>query len=368
MGFGDGITVEPVNPNSSVTHTYTEDGTYIVSVKAELNLEGTQTDAIEITVGSGTSTDVGDINLIVSSFAIDREVTPGGLETVSAIIQNIGTDILEGVGLIHIGYYLSTDDKITVDDIYIGDTSIILGPETEEESKIQFESLSPGEIHEYNHQLAVKGNIPGGTYYAGAIVDYIDYFKWYSFPRSTDTLEYLFPDHIVIPESNENDNDRLLPAHQVLVIGAACAEDVYEEDDKSSKATLISVGDTQVHNFCTDNSDWLKFDATKGSVYKFSTDGLEAETDTQLILYDMDASFIILFDDNLGNTAEEKHTVDLESGWPPDPRSEIVWEAEATGTYFIKVRTTACDEDQDDHCAESPDGVGNDTGYTIILQ
>ncbi len=36
--FGDGTTAETINPNSSVTHTYTEDGTYTVSVTANLNL------------------------------------------------------------------------------------------------------------------------------------------------------------------------------------------------------------------------------------------------------------------------------------------------------------------------------------------
>jgi hypothetical protein len=181
-------------------------------------------------------------------------------------------------------------------------------------------------------------------------------------------LEFTFPSHVVVPETIEDDNARLLTAHQVLVSAVACVDDVFEADDTSATATPIAVGDTQVHNFCFDNSDWLQFDATQGSVYKITTSALGVEADTQLILYDTDGSSILLFHDNMGNTETLTHTVDLESGFPPDPASEIVWEAQVTGTYFIKVRTTACDEDQDPHCAGSPDGVGLETEYSIILQ
>jgi hypothetical protein len=83
----------------------------------------------------------------------------------------------------------------------------------------------------------------------------------------------------------------------------------------------------------------------------------------------------------MGNMEDETRTVDLDLNFPPFPASEIVWEAQATGTYFIKVRTTACDEDLDNFCdgevyvdpeevdfGNSPDGVGLDTGYSISLQ
>jgi len=53
--FGDGETSIPVNPNSSVKHTFIADGTYTVNVKADTNSGGTQTDTITITVGSGIS-------------------------------------------------------------------------------------------------------------------------------------------------------------------------------------------------------------------------------------------------------------------------------------------------------------------------
>jgi PKD repeat protein len=53
--FGDGATAETINPNSSVKHTYTEDGTYTVSVVTTTNSGGPQSDSIEVTVGSGIS-------------------------------------------------------------------------------------------------------------------------------------------------------------------------------------------------------------------------------------------------------------------------------------------------------------------------
>ncbi len=365
--FGDGETAQTVG-SASILHTFLNAGEYTVSASVRSNSLSARSDVPTITVIV-----LPNVNLIVSSFAIDTEVTPGGLETVSAIIQNIGTDTLEfGLGgLIRVGYYLSTDDTITVDDIFIGDTSILLGDffsPGDFGATFSVQSLSPGENYQYDHQLAVKGNIPGGTYFTGAIVDYIDEFDWYTFPRGTDTEEFIFPAHVIISESNEDDNVRVLPAHQVTVIAPTCVDDPFEPDDGSAAARTITVGVTQTHNFCFDNSDWLQFDAVQGSVYKITTSSLGVEADTQLILYDLDGSSILLFHDNGGTPIEITETLDLESGFPPIPASEIVWETQVTGTYFIKVRTTACDEDLDNHCVLSPDGVGLATEYNITLQ
>jgi len=385
--FGDGEEAETIG-KSSISHTFVNPGQPIVRVTVIARDPSSDNFEfqIPITVLSDTElpdTELPNVNLIVSSFAIDTEVTPGDWETVSAIIQNIGTDTFTAEGIntaiahIDVGYFLSTDDIITVDDIFIGDTSISIGTFfTNSDIPFGVQSLAPGEIYQYDHQLAVKGNVPAGTYFAGAIVDYIDEFHWYTFPRSTDTLEFAFPSHVVVPETDEGDNVRLLTAHQVAVTAPACVDDSFEPDDSSATATLITLGETQVHNFCFDNSDWLQFDAVQGNVYKITTLSLGTETDTQLILYDTDGSSILLFHDNMGNTEDETHTVDLESGFPSNPASEIVWETQVTGTYFIKVRTTACDEDLNPYCAPdppalplgSPDGVGLDTGYSIILQ
>jgi len=68
--FGDGATAETINPNSSVKHTYTEDGTYTVSVVTNTNLGGQQSDAIEITVGSGVSSPV--TKVILNNLLLDE--------------------------------------------------------------------------------------------------------------------------------------------------------------------------------------------------------------------------------------------------------------------------------------------------------
>ena len=214
--FGDGETAATTG-NSSMSHTFITPGkvTVLVTINDRTSTSGALEFRIPLTV-------LPDVNLVVSSFAIDAETTPGGQETVSAIIQNIGSDSLVGSGHIDVGYYLSMDDNITVDDIYIGDTSIVIGDSfTQSEVPFGFESLSPGENYQYDHQLFVKGNIPAGTYFVGAIVDYIDEYDWYTFPRSTDSTEFAFPTHAVVAETNEEDNVRLLPLNQLtLTLGS----------------------------------------------------------------------------------------------------------------------------------------------------
>jgi PKD repeat protein len=79
--FGDGEAVEispnnptgPINPNSSIKHTFTEEGTYTVSVATETNSGGPQGDTIEITVGSGISFPV--TKVFLSNFTPEEALT-----------------------------------------------------------------------------------------------------------------------------------------------------------------------------------------------------------------------------------------------------------------------------------------------------
>ncbi|NRB38764.1 MAG: hypothetical protein HRU20_09905 [Pseudomonadales bacterium] len=344
------------HPSSEIVWEAQFSGTYFIKVR-NVSSAGLDTD---YRLSLNVSTISQKPNLVVSSFAIDDEVTPGKLETISAIIQNIGSSPLEGSCMLNVGYYLSTDSTITVDDIYIGDTSIIVGDAfSQGDIGFGFSSLSPMQNYQYVHQLAVKGNIPSGTYYAGAIVDYIDVYEWYVFPRAIDTFEYAFPVFCTVDESIETDNVRVISSPLVTVDNSVCVDDGFESDDSSVEATLISDGDMQSHNFCFDNSDWLKFDAVAGIIYKFTAQVAGIEADPQLILYDTDATSLLLFHDNIGNGA----TTDLASG--SGASAEIVWEAQTSGTYFIKVRTASCDEDLDNNCDTSADGVGLNSEYRI---
>jgi PKD repeat protein len=375
--FGDGTAQSSsyLSDDYDASHTYTTAGPFTVTAYVSTWSDGTYTGLARVKVFP-------DVNLVVSSFAIDDQIgtetsscDPEG-ETISAIIQNVGDMSLEGTGNIRVAYYLSEDEMITVDDIYIGDTTIVVGDYfIQGEVPFGFELLSPLENYQYIHKIYVKCNIPSRhDYYVGAIVDYLDQYHWYDFPRLTDTEEIFYPCPLFDPaecnsiiwETNENDNSRVLLGHKVTVNNGVCVDDAYEEsnDDSSNTQNQIFPGDTQPHNFCYDNADWVKFDAIKGNVYGIYTSIIGSEVDTQLILYDRDGNSILLFQDNEGDYP----TVDLGDGWPVKANSEIVWEAEFSGTYFIKVRSTTCDEDIDPHCLISPDGVGLNTEYTITLE
>jgi PKD repeat protein len=102
--FGDGTTAETINPNTSVKHTYTEEGTYTVSLVTETNLGGQQSDAIEITVGSGVS-----------------------LPVTKVYFSNLSPDqyLVKVVGNSNAG---DTDFNFTLYDTVTGEPSLSIGP------------------------------------------------------------------------------------------------------------------------------------------------------------------------------------------------------------------------------------------------
>ena len=80
--FGDGESVGPIspdsptgpiNPNSSIKHTFTEEGTYTVSVTTDTNSGGPQGDTIVITVGPGVSSPV--TKVILNNLSPDLSIT-----------------------------------------------------------------------------------------------------------------------------------------------------------------------------------------------------------------------------------------------------------------------------------------------------
>lgn len=362
--FGDGSnSVSDADPAAPTSHTYKVPGVYTVKFQYEDWNGNTHILSKQITVHA-------NVNLIISNFAIPKTITPGSDVTISATIQNVGTEplYLKGEKYLHVGYYLSEDETITADDILIGDTTIVLGSNELTPGLYGISDLGPQETYTYNHQLHLRTNIPAGPYlpegkyFAGAIVDYIDYYDWYTFPSATDTREYGFPAHITVPEIDETDNASI--ALTTTSISASCKDDDYENDDSPAQATHLVPGDpVQDHNFCFDNADWYSFDATAGEVYQITTskpDAASKEVDTQLILYGQDGKEIILFHDNIGNGA----TTDL-LGAVAGVSAEIVWRATESGRYFVKARMTACDEDI---CQHVGDGAGLGTDYSIELK
>ena len=91
--FGDGTTADTINPNSSVKHTYTEDGIYTVSVVTETNLGGAQSDSITIKVGSGVSSPVTEVflNNLLPDLTISKVVGSSSVGDVDFNFQLISS-------------------------------------------------------------------------------------------------------------------------------------------------------------------------------------------------------------------------------------------------------------------------------------
>lgn len=361
--FGDGSA--PV-VGEQVSHTFVDSGVYTVRFTGQ-DAGGQPIEVSrEITVH-------GQVNLVVSNFAIAPTITPGQDNLVSATIQNIGSDALQSTGLLHVGYYLSTDDVITVDDIRIGDTTLVLGADAEEAGQQRVGVLEPHQSYSFNHRLHTKGNIPPGTYFAGAIIDYLESYEWYEFPTATETQEYEFPVFITVAESDETDNVSVVLNTEVIS-GALCTNDAFEDDNSPAEATPLIPGEaTQLHNLCFENADWYRLEAVEGEVYEITTTHEDPEVDTQMVLYEQDGQTVLLYDDN-GPTTDLTQDEGLYTEAPPLPAG-IVWRALASGTYYVRVRTSTCDEDIMPYCEPTPsqpidpaDGVGADTSYTIQVR
>lgn len=105
----------------------------------------------------------------------------------------------------------------------------------------------------------------------------------------------------------------------------ACAVDPYEPDDTAATATLMLPNTVQKHTLEPPaDLDWVMFDAIAGGIYTLRTDNLLGATDTYLTLYDTDGATLLAFNDDIVTGA--------------DPRSQIVWQAPATGRYYARVR------------------------------
>jgi hypothetical protein len=95
-----------------------------------------------------------------------------------------------------------------------------------------------------------------------------------------------------------------------------CDSDGYEEDDVCTDATDIPTDGThQLHNLCPiGDIDWVKFQATAGMTYTIEASNVGADAEIVLSLYD-------------------------ECGGAPSfgTGARIVWQAQQSGTYYVKV-------------------------------
>jgi len=171
---------------------------------------------------SSSSRDVFEIRM--NSISAPNNANAGDTITVTGSITNTGNNPAG----ITIGYYLSTDNNITDEDTVITFDIIAL--------------LYPGKNATFSKEFTIPPNIASGSYTLGVLADHIN----------------------ALNESNESDNLRV---STLDISGSNCSDDLYEEDDSPQSATLIKLGESQIHNNCLDDIDWFEFNATVNTQY-----------------------------------------------------------------------------------------------------
>ncbi|MBU4224927.1 MAG: PPC domain-containing protein, partial [Chloroflexi bacterium] len=122
----------------------------------------------------------------------------------------------------------------------------------------------------------------------------------------------------VVSEPDENNN--IYSTGTEICISTA---DAYEGDDTAGIASIISLGQTQTHNFDRmGDQDWIKFNAQEGKTYTLRTLNLGVSADTYLYLYDTDGITLLASNDDYGGTLA----------------SQLEWIAPADGIYYVLVQ------------------------------
>jgi len=191
---------------------------------------------------------------------------PGSAKFVTTTLQNQG---YADAANVNVKYYLSTDNILDGGDTLLG-THI-------------FPSVPLGLTGE-DVQIAVPETVTPGAYYLLVSVD---------------------PDNL-IAETDETNNGN--PYDYVQTIDAAiCAADSYEQNDTPADAKEIMVGESQTHNSCDEQIDWLKISTTANQQYLFETS---------------DGSYMRVFDTDM--------TTELAAA-----NQYLHWQAPTSGTYYL---------------------------------
>lgn len=208
-------------------------------------------------------------------------------ETISTTttINNIG--LAPFTQNVSIYYYLSTDNIIDTNDLYLSSSNY-------------YDVLAVNESTNITANITIPLNLSNGTYYIAGIIDPYNYLG------DTDTTN----------------NTSIAVA---LEISGACVADSYEPDNEYTTATSIGVGQTQIHNFCEDTNtfDWLALSAIAGTSYSFET-SVTNGTDSVIELFDTDGSTSLIYNDDGGQGYGS-----LISNWV----------APSTGTYYLMMRS-----------------------------
>ena len=279
--------------------------------------------------GGGSSGDQNSINnskpdISISSFLAPLSATAGNIVDLNVTITNTGNYRAADLGgIVPVAFYLSQDNIIDpLTDLFIG----WIDP-------TGFKGLNAGESAQIIKQLTLHPTISTGMYFIGAYVD----------PRDVSNEYYVinFPalPKLNIIESNESNNSAV-SSNKITITGAStCTADIYEEDDITGHT--ISLASLESHNFCYDQLDRIKFDATAGNTYLVTVAGLK---NTHITLRDSDGRII--------DTAYESSLSTV-----------LTWTASTTQTYYIEISTESIRKGN-----LTLDPMGNSSEYTVIIQ
>lgn len=123
-----------------------------------------------------------------------------------------------------------------------------------------------------------------------------------------------------------SDPETYLWDNSATLSNTAWEPDAYEPDDTYSQARPITKdGEPQQHNFHrAGDEDWLTFDGTIGKEYVIESSNLGSGANTYLYLYTSDGATLVASDYSSGE----------------GNASRIVWVADHSDTYYLKVKDT----------------------------
>lgn len=243
------------------------------------------------TGGGGPS---GGPDIVVTGFTGVPTATLNSTHQVSFTVANAGGTAGSFVPRVDLG----PDPDLRIDAFFIGmQTSLVI--------------LNPGQSTTVTLSVKIPDNLGTGTYYMGPVLD-------------------------VAGDVDPANNTR---SAAVSIAGLACADDIYEADNRPAAAKLLQLGQPQLHNHCNGSSDWVQFDAAAGTTYGFNTTDLGMDAWALLRVYDADGATVL---------ASSNRSID---GVRPQ---RLTWTATRTGTFYLRA-----------YPAVPTSSVGPDTDYVL---
>jgi hypothetical protein len=277
------VTSQPYSFMPSLTWVAPASGRYYVTAAPNGNTAGKFTlSLLQASMADLTDTNVQQVLLGAS---------PGGFLKFKDGVVNRGS---AKAGPFEIGYYLSADEFVTKEDIFL-DMRAIAGVEAGA-TETNYWSNTDSSLASLPLDLAP------GNYWLGAIADH-----------KNQVSEY-------------REHNNVSPGAMIEVRSPLCAPDAFENDDYPARAIATSLGATTAHNFCDDATDWRSFDAIAGQTYVIETSSIGPKVWPVVTLYGLDGKTV------------------LQSVTPSGiPTVWIVWQAPESGRYYTNTTTNSID-------------------------